>query len=137
MRRLLLSSTACTVLVAFATPAEVAPNETPEKALHCFFEAVKRGDRALYETCVDLKLMGQKSDDVQPTVVSPYTITKQITYGPAEVRKLGTFEPPAHLGDVELQVRRTIEDRPVMYSYLLRKSGGLWRIYQVLEWGGD
>jgi len=135
MRRQLLLPVTVLVLAVLSVHALAAPNETPEKTLQCYFESLWRGDRTIYEECVDVTQM-EAVDISGPIPRWQYTINKKLSLGPGEVRKAAKGwgpKSPVRVGDVELQVKQ-FPGFP-MVSYYLRQRGGLWKIYLVVPWG--
>jgi hypothetical protein len=92
-----------------------------------YIESLREGDLAgvleRYHGTTDFYLP-------HPIPIKEYKIVKKITYGTKEVEDWNQkgVVPPAELGDVELQVRETIDGKEQIFFYNLRRVRGSWKI---------
>lgn len=108
---------------------------SPEETLKTYINAARAGDKQTILTCFH-----PKKEDFYlpgPIHIDSFAITKKTVYGQPEAEewnRLGIV-PPAEAGDIDINVEEIHGGRSQMYSYLLRRVDGEWKIIAYSAWG--
>ena len=129
----LLSVLLCTAAICDAGERPVFSAKTPEEALSYYINALRAGDVEMiyavyYSDREDFKFHLDRPIKIDGfEVVSKRAYNKKIT---AEYKA----SPKAHVGDVELELSRTLSGRKEMFTYLFRKIGDNWYLISHSAW---
>jgi len=124
-------------MLLFVSPASslLASNySTPENTLDTYIAALRAANQPAVAQCFypvanDFYLP-------KPVDITSYAVTKKIIYGEKEVNRWNGIgiKPPTKIGDVELQVKELFHDKNEMFSYVMRKISGEWKIISHSAW---
>ena len=108
---------------------------SPEETLETYINAKRAGDKQTILTCFHPKL-----EDFylpEPAQIDSFAVAKKTVYGQLEADEwngLGII-PPAAVGDIDIDVEEFTGGKSQMYSYLLRRVDGEWKIIAYSAWG--
>lgn len=108
---------------------------SPEDTLKTYINAKRAGDKQTILTCFHPELKDFYLPE--PTHTDSFAVTKKTVYGQLEAEewnRLGII-PPAEVGDVDIDVKEISGGKSQMYSYLLRRVDGEWKIIAYSAWG--
>jgi hypothetical protein len=124
-----------TLILVFSASSLLASNySTPENTLDTYISALRAGNQPAVAQCFypvanDFYLPN-------PLDITSYSVTKKIVYGKKEVDRWNRIgiKPPTQIGDVELQVNEILHGKNEMFSYVMRKISGEWKIISHSAW---
>ena len=124
-----------TLILVFSASSLLASNyQTPENTLDTYISALRAGNQPAVAQCFypvanDFYLP-------KPIDIASYTVTRKIVYGKKEVDRWNRvgIKPPTEIGDVELQVKELFHGKSEMFSYVMRKITGEWKIISHWAW---
>ncbi len=122
------------IFVFSASPLLASNYQTPENTLDTYISALRAGNQPAVAQC--FYPVANHFYLPKPLDITSYSVTKKIVYGKHEVDRWNniSIKPPTPIGDVELQVREIFHDKKEMFSYVMRKIGGEWKIIAHSAW---
>jgi hypothetical protein len=106
---------------------------TPEKTLETYIGALREGNPGIVHRCYYSVNRDFRFHLPHPIRIDGYTVTKKTIYTDKIAKKYESI-PRAEVGDVELEVRESIEGQEEMFTYLLRRIDREWRIISHAGW---
>lgn len=136
MRNVLTSIFVVCLLCSAAVANDQLDLSSPEATLAGYIESLRHGNvegvLARYHNVDQFRLPGRLR-------IEKYEIVNKIIFGNKEVEEWNGkgIIPSAKVGDVQLDVRESIDGRDQMFSYNFRKIDGSWKLICHFAWGVD
>jgi hypothetical protein len=106
---------------------------SPENTLKTYISGLREGNLETVLRCYYSESNNFRFHLSRPIRIDNYTVTKKTIYTDKMARKYKPI-PKAKAGDVELEVRESVEGREEMFTYLFREIDGEWRIISHAGW---